>query len=453
MFGSILRALLAISAILAPISADAQRFRPGQPRTLQTGIRYLSGTLTAEQKAAATRVVTAANAYSARTTMAVAPTMGALGAGFGASTVPSVSRTSDNPTFQLLPTDARLRYTGPMRQPGGNVFNGLTGAWTSAAVLYDGGDGWRISFTATTRYVEWSINSNVLTNNAENMQIRVNGQWAQASDFVLYTTAAATPQYRRFDFGTVATRTFEFFFGSGGTPVGFNLDSGAVPSLPAVSAGEPISWIFGDSYTNGWSQPLIRNTVAQAFGEIMGVSDIVTFGRGGQGWALNVDGRNIAQRIALDISRVTPAPDIVYLYGSVNDASQSAATASANLATGIQTVQITYPNAIIVVFTGFRATNGNTDTAHFNANKAAAEAVADGRTFVVDSSGWPLVTNTGLLPNGQPNDSPDNTHAGPNQVAYLSGLMKAAVVSALTPRIAALDPIPANDNFQRRVAA
>lgn len=96
-------------------------------------------------------------------------------------------------------------------------------------------------------------------------------------------------------------------------------------------------------------------------------------------------------------------------------------------------------------FTGFSAAANPTDTTHFNAYKAGAQAAADKRTIIIDTSGFPQMATSGTLPNGAASDSPDGTHPGPNLTAYLTGQspfgtqqMKPLVIAALTAAAAAL---------------
>lgn len=382
----------------------------------------------------AARIVSAANAYVPPTTLGTAPSL-TVGAAFGASMVPGVSNTADNPTVVF--NDARLAITGPIRMvTPGTLAAGFVGAWCSASsgVLETGGDGWGVRFQTNSRYVELSsVFDN--TGTAENVRLMINGQWAQTSDYTLFTSADFNPHYALFDLGTTAARTIEMFFGGNSVPVGFNFAVGSTLALPAATPNNPTAAYWGDSYVGGNTPGLlnVRDTMAQALGQIMGVVDIVPEGIGGQGYVTQVGGLTIGSRMVSDPQFIT-APDIVYAHGSINDRAQNVTAVQNAITAGLVGLQAAFPTPWIVFFSGFTAVNAVVSTPNFVANYTGAILAADKRTLVIDTSSYPMVNTTGLLPNGQPHDSADGLHPGPNEVAYLTGLMKPATIAALQAR-------------------
>lgn len=388
--------------------------------------------------AKAQKVVNAATAYTTRGYMATAPTFTGASAANAASTIAGVSNTANLPS--VLFNDARLKTTVPVAQANATPTNGFVGqaATGGGTTLTDGGNGWGCKFKTVSRFIELSYFNAGNFGGARFARLRVNGEWAQVDDYVLFqTTDAAAARHVKWDLGSQSAqpRTIEVFFGNIATPVGFNFDVGTAPSLPDALPNDPISHAYGASYVAGtfgagYVENNIRNTLCQAFGELMGIDSIVSLGRGGQGFITLVDARTITDRILLDAGRL-PAPDIIYVFVGINDATQPAAQAQASIAYAIRYLKKAYRESIICVFTGFAAQNAQTDAAHFTAYRNGALFAADGRVVVVDTSGLPMVTNTGNLPDGNLHDSLDNSHPGTNEKAYMSAQLKALAVAAI----------------------
>lgn len=400
----------------------------GHLGTLNKGV----GGLSAAMRARALKIVNAAQAYTTRTNMASPPTVTTTAA-FAASTVTGDGRATDNPKYTL--DSPLIRVTGPLRLNA--VYAGDYGGWTTTSALFDGGDGWGVACKTNSSAIELSYSQNGAASLPNKMRLRVNGQWAQTADYSLFTTSDFSSHYVKIDFGSTAERVIEIFLQNLSAPFGINTASGATMALPPVAGTDVSGAFFGDSYVTGNTPGLsnIRNTTAQAVGEIMGIPDIIPFGRGGQGFVKTADGRTIDQRIALDAARIS-APDIVFVSASLNDWNQTAATLQANFAAGITSLKSAYPSqsTFIVALTGFSADNGVLDAPHYAAALNGALSVADARVLVIDTSTWPKVSTTGTLPNAAAHDSTDGTHPGPNETAYLSGLVKTAVIAALKAR-------------------
>lgn len=392
------------------------------------------GVLSSALIASATKIVNAANNYVAPTILGSPPSL-TVGAAFGASMISGISNLADNPTVVI--TDARLALTGPIAQivPGVEA-QGWTGAWTSlsSSSLVAGGDGWGCRFQTNSRFIELSSVFDSLGSNAL-ARLMVNNAWAQASDYTLFSSADFSPHYALWDLGVGAPNTIGIFVGGGAAPVGINLTVGATLTLPSATPLQPTAAFWGDSYIAGNfpGELNIRNTMAEAFGQIMGVVDIVPEGVGGQGYVTTVNSLTIMSRMLSDPSRISQ-PDIVYAMGSLNDRSQTAATVQANISTGLSSLQNKFIGSWIVFFTGFTGVSAPVDGAHFTAALAGASAVADSRTIIIDTSGYPAMNTTGTLPNSQPHDSVDGVHPGPNEMAYLTSTMKPAIVAAIKAR-------------------
>jgi lysophospholipase L1-like esterase len=246
------------------------------------------------------------------------------------------------------------------------------------------------------------------------MTIKVNGAFLPT----IYHTSG-TFGYRKFTFPNKAVRDIEFYIDSGQVVAGFNvaaIDTISALPLPAL----PKSMIFGDSYTEGLytittggyvdaSDYDHCNTFPVRLRELMGLPGMFLQGRGGQGAVAVSSGQSFLSRaLAGDFTQNGSDMDLVIIYNTINDGTQTVATVQANWQTIITRLMADQPNAIILGFTGFKTAGAPVDAAHnsaflnaFNAVKDASRMkVWDGNDQIFNSGNFATyIAGDGIHPN------------------------------------------------------
>lgn len=388
-------------------------------------------------KASAQRIVNGYNLFAAPTTMGAAPTM-TKGTTYGNTLIPSQSNNVEAP--MILATDtSKVRSTGPVKLVNaGFLPSGVFGNWITVAdggpTYRDGGSGWGYGLRTVSRYVEACVNFSSAANSPWRIFLRVNGQWAKASDYVMFTAPADDQPYPiLFDFGSTSAqpREIEFFLPYNGNLFGFNVVTGSAVTPMAAPAVKLSYW--SDSYGAGGyaGQSNLKHTLWQVFSERLGCSDPVPECLGGQGYVAQVNGRTIGNRIADDAGKITGL-DGTFGHFSINDFASAQATTIAATVAGLTNLQAQIPTSCwIGWFVGFPADNAN-NPSRYAAYKAALEAAADARTIIVDVPAVKLISTTGTLPNDAAHDSPDGTHPGVNEIDYAAPWMADQFISKLT---------------------
>jgi len=379
-------------------------------------------------KASAQRIVDGYNAFVSRTTMGVAPTM-TVGSTYGNTLIPGQFNNVEVPMI-LVDDPSQVRKTGPVRRANaGFLPSGMFGDWMTVndggPVYRDGGSGWGYGIKTVSRYVELCVNFSVAANSPWNVYMRVNGQWAKASDYVMFASGPGDnqPYPVRFDFGSTSAqpREIEFFLPYNGNIFGFNVVTGSAVTPATTTPVKMSAW--SDSYGNGYAGLAnIKSTCWQIMAERFGCTDLVPEALGGQGYVTQVNTRTILNRINDDVSKITGL-DATFGHFSINDFLQTQSTVITNTVAGLTALQNALPASTwIGWFVAFPADNGN-NSSRFAAYQAAVEAVAQPRTIIIPAPAFKLISTTGTLPNDAAHDSSDGTHPGQNECAYMGPWM------------------------------
>lgn len=219
----------------------------------------------------------------------------------------------------------------------------------------------RISFIHTGQFVEFQFSPSTTTT----FSLKVDGKYESL------TPVSETSLYRKYDFGSSATRRIDFIAAgpdvSSFQPRGVWI--GATDTIIKAPIRGPRCILVGDSF--GSSPRAFPN----AFAEALGWDDVWGSGIGGTGYVATSGGASptFGMRAAHDV--IAFNPQVVGIVGSVNDNSSSySAVYNAALAL-YQALQNGLPNALI--FASHTASSGaGGEAANSLRNRAAKKAAA-----------------------------------------------------------------------------
>jgi len=247
----------------------------------------------------------------------------------------------------------------------GNTNSAMTGDNTTLSynLVTKGFSTARLSFVHTGRYLEFEFYPSTTTV----FYLKIDGK------FESLTPISETFKFRKYDFGSSATRRIDLISGgadaSGFYPV--KLAVGTTDVVVKAPIRGPRCILVSDSYGSNPS------SFPNSFAEVMSWDDVWGSGVGGSGY-IATNGNTVptfAMRIQTDV--VAYSPDVVGIVGSVNDDSQTYAAIYAAALSLYQTLKGALPNAIIFAAPTYTAgadgisSNGLRNRA---AKKAAATA-------------------------------------------------------------------------------
>lgn len=252
----------------------------------------------------------------------------------------------------------------------------------------------QVSFMTDAADVEIGIYSTTGT------LFRVDGEYVSLTP----TTTTSTDLWTKLAFGSSKFRRIDV--------IGHNLSFVGVATatgdtiLPAPKRG-PRVLCLGDSFT----QPGIDNWPIW-LSDWMGWDDIWAMGVGGSGWSANTSGttKRFNERILTDV--VPWTPDVVFLYGSLNDSGHVATTVAANVSSGVSQLLDRLPNCLVIG--GYNGVGG-------------VEEMSTAALNVMDATRAAFLSAGGVWLN--PMEMP-LTWTGSTPVAYLSTTHSAGRVGA-----------------------
>lgn len=174
-----------------------------------------------------------------------------------------------------------------------------------------------------------------LQNNAQGILIKIDGGY-----FGFDPIITASNSFIKLDFGTRAIRRIDL--------IGYKTAFAGVYTAPEDSIwAAPISGprviCVGDSFTtpsaNGW---------VNWFADCMGWEDVWTSGVGGTGFCATASGTKPTFGARLDADVVAYRPDLVYLFGGINDIGFSPTEAAAAVESAVSFLKRKLPSAVIV---------------------------------------------------------------------------------------------------------
>lgn len=185
-------------------------------------------------------------------------------------------------------------------------------------------------------FIHHGQNIEIAVYSATGFLIRVDGQYVSFTS----TVVASTVTYFKLAFASVAPRRIDVI-GYIMSFTGVCVDAG--DTVSPVPVRGPRVLCLGDSFTQpsdtGWPS---------WFSDCMGWDDVWAAGVGGTGYIATNGGssKKFRDRIAADV--IPYAPDIVMLYGSLNDASQSALNVGSEAAASVAQIKDALPDCLVI---------------------------------------------------------------------------------------------------------
>lgn len=291
-------------------------------------------------------------------------------------------------------------------------------AWYGAPynVFNSGGQGWAQQFLYDGRYLEVGVGT---TGYAASVRLLVDDRFLSAQ---FDGAVDGNAWYLKIDLGSAGLRKIALLFGVNTQVNGYVVPAGN--RLWRAEASGPRVTVFGDSWTLGGEVASVRASLPHKIGEALGIAHVQASGESGQGWVQAASGQTLLDRIVRGDLIVGGVPDLIFLYGSVNDYDKAQASVAANFASGVSAALAACPNAFVVAASTMRVASLDPGAARNSAILNALNAISSDRLLVLDSYGW-------ITP---------QANADGNQASYIDGATNhpnAAGAAYLAQRFAA----------------
>lgn len=257
-------------------------------------------------------------------------------------------------------------------------FNNLTATLTPTYT----GDSWACGFNHTGTEFEF-----IVANTGVGFTIKVDGAYVSLTQITL--AGGSANAYYRVVFASRARRRIEII----GRNITFaGLVIGGTDAIEPIQIDGPRCMVVGDSFTNPTPYG-----IADCLADALGWSDVWSSGLGSTGYIANAGGTapTFRGRLAHDV--IAYAPEVVVIYGSINDAWSDVATEAglfyAQLRAGL-------PNALIFAAVNQSGGVNKLPTAAFTYKNAIKTAVESVGGYFIDFQERPMLPSAATAYSG-----------------------------------------------------